>query len=205
VFPLIFFDFALKDYLMHYNQTQLDELKAATGVTEFDAVTDEQFAQAIKKAAEGGLSYEQLQLFIQVAPQFLQLQEKMVEGLKKVAEGAQSSQKEALQAVGHSLDAVHQTLHVLAQNAETDEARVELAKLALETGKLGLKLARIIKEMNEANNSFWWGLAGLIGAVGVGALAAIGRIFDKAEQTKKRKAVPRRLAATPKANRKGRS
>jgi hypothetical protein len=182
---------------MHYHQTQLDELKAATGVTEFDAVTDEQFAQVIQKAAEGGLSFEQLQLFIQVAPQFLQLQEKtigeLVEGLKKVAAGAQSSQKEALKAVGHSLDFIHQTLHVLAQNAETDGARVELAKLALETGKQGLELARIIKEMNEANNSFWWNLASgignaamMIGAVGVGALAAIVTSVDKAAQTKKR-------------------
>jgi hypothetical protein len=214
---LIFFDFALKDNLMHPKQTRLDELKAATGVTEFDAVADEQFAQVIKKAAEGGLSLEQLQLLIQVMPQFLQLQEKMigklVEGLKKLAEGAQSSQKEALQAVGHSLDDLHQTLHVLAQNAETDEARVELAKLALEMGKQDLELARIIKEMNEANNSFWWRLASTIGttvtaisAVAIFLVSKIGElpVDSEAARTKKRKG-PSKGVATRKAKRKGRS
>jgi hypothetical protein len=152
----------------------LDDLKASTGISDFETVTDEQFAGVAKKAAEGGLTIDQLKLLVQVMPQFIQLQGKLIEemigGLKQVAKSAKASQKAAIQAVSQSLDSAHQTLHVLAQNAQTDEVRLEIAKLALEAGKQGIELARIIKEMNDSNNNLWWKVASVIGTVGIVAV-----------------------------------
>lgn len=163
---------------MQPSATELRELKTATGITDFGAVTYEQFAQVVKKAAENGLSLERLKLLVQVMPQFVQLQSEMIGALKKIAEGAQSGQHAALQAVGNSLDATRQTLHVLAQNAQTDEVRLEIAKIAVEVGKQGLELARIIVVINGDNNSFWRHVAGIAGTAAVVVIGVSLLVFS---------------------------
>ncbi|HBI42591.1 MAG TPA: hypothetical protein DDY78_06990 [Planctomycetales bacterium] len=184
---------------MSLNSAQLADLQAAAGVIDFANMNDEQFARVVKKAVQGRITLEQLRLLVQVVPQFLQLQEQMISqliaGVQEVAKGARESQKDALQAVGRSLESVHQALHMLAQNAQTDHGRVEIAKLALEAGKQGIELARIIEQMNQANNSLWWKLGTVLAAAIVtiaGAAAGTLAVFIQVQTTTSDRKVPRR-------------
>jgi hypothetical protein len=163
---------------MSPNDTQLDDLRTATGIPDLGAMTDEQFAKVVEKAGRGDLSLEQLTMLTQVVPRFLPLLEtavvEQIAALKKVAKGAAASQKQALEAVGQTLDSLQQTLHVLAQHAQSDDARIEVGKIVPELGKMGLELAKIVQQMNTENNSFWWRIGrGVLIALGIISLAAL--------------------------------
>lgn len=154
-------------------ESRLTELREATGITDFEDVSPEQFATVLKKAAEGSLTLEQLALLVQVMPQFVELQRQTIDGLKTVVEAAGGAQKRALKAVGRSLDAAGRALEALAQNAQDDTVRLELAKMALELGRMGLEIAKIVEGMNRDNNNLWKYVASVAGVVAVAVIVIL--------------------------------
>ncbi|MCC2672716.1 MAG: hypothetical protein K0Q72_5188 [Armatimonadetes bacterium] len=142
-------------------QDRLERLRAATGIEDFENVSAEQFQVLLQQVARRKLNTDQLELLVEVMPQFVELQRETIGGLQEIVGTAGHSQSEALQTAAASLSLAGRTLEILAQRMESDTARVELARLTLELARTS---AQVTALMNRDNNRVWHVLAGAAGA-----------------------------------------
>lgn len=158
---------------------ELELVKEKIGVSDLSQVSDEDFKRIQELAARNELSRHQMTLLVEAMPQFVELQKTYIEGLKELIASAKETQRDALHGISQGLDRLTEVLKEIVSRSESDELRGKVADIALRLSEYHLEIAKILKETNQDNNSFWKGVgvaAGVaVAAVGLGFAAILGK------------------------------
>ncbi len=151
----------------------LESLKQKIGIDDFESVSDSQFAKIQKLVAGNVISKEEMNLLVEIMPNFVQLQQTYVDGLKTLINAAKENQREALMGISKQLENSIDLLKHIVDKAETEELRFKIADIALQIAKYGVEIAEKLKEVNKDNNSTWKE----IGRIASVAFVILGGIF----------------------------
>lgn len=155
------------------NDTNVDNIKRKTGIDDFTSVSNEQFKNIQVLAGKEKITKEEMQLLVEMMPNFVQLQETYIDGLKTIINSAKETQKDALRGMTITIENLTALLHSILEKAETEELRSKIADISLKLAEHSIEIAKILQETNKENNSLWKTL-GNIAAV---ALVVVGTVF----------------------------
>ena len=153
--------------------TNMDNIKRKTGINDFNTVSNKQFEDIQVLAGKGKITKEEMQLLVEMMPNFVQLQETYIDGLKTIINSAKETQKDALSGITVTIENFTALLHTILEKAETEELRSKVADISLKLADHGIEIAKILQETNKENNSLWKTL----GSVAAVALVVVGTVF----------------------------
>lgn len=161
----------------------IEALKRKTGINDFKSVSSDQFKKIQEKVATHSISREEMQLLIEMMPNFVQLQQNYLDGLKLIINSAKETQKDALSGISKQLENITDLLKNIVDKAETEELRSKIADIALQLASYGVEIARILLEANKDNNSTWKEIAKM-SAVVVSVVVGVLAIFSSSNNKK---------------------
>lgn len=151
----------------------LENLKQKIGIHDFNLVSDSQFANIQKMAARKLISKEEMQLLVEMMPNFVQLQQTHLDGLKAVINGTKENQKVALDGIVKALESSSDLLKSIVDKTKSEELLSKIADISLQHAHYEIKVAEIIQEVNQDNNSTWKEISRIASVV----ILVIGGIF----------------------------
>lgn len=155
------------------NDTITDNIKRKTGIDDFTSVSNKQFKDIQVLAGKGKITKEEMQLLVEMMPNFVKLQETYIDGLKTIINSVKETQKDALRGITITIESLTSLLHNIVDKSETEELRSKIADISLKLADHGLKVAKILQETNKENNSLWK----ILGSVAVVGLVVVSTVF----------------------------
>jgi membrane-associated protease RseP (regulator of RpoE activity) len=168
--------------------SDVKELKEATGITDFSKLNEEQNSQIFKMIYRGQLSPVQLAILAELAPPVINMfTATMVEIVKQVenAGKAQVASIEVLKALAQTVEGQKEA--ILA--CKTDKCRITISE---NIRKATFKISSAIVAINKENNSFWrefWKEGGRKAAktAGITLLTLLVLLFSTKEEDSQKK------------------